>query len=127
MRRRAFITLIGSAAAAWPVTARAQQPVLPVVGYLDQYSAEPTGMFLAAFRKGLDEIGYVEGRNVTIEFRYANNQNNRLRELVADLTQRRVAVIVTPFDRTELLATARTAKQQREEKATSIRMKRLRR
>ena len=96
MRRREFIAGLGGAVA-WPVVARAQQPAMPVVGYLDQYAAEPTGTFLAAFRKGLGEIGYVEGRNVTIEFRYANNDNDRLQGLAADLVRRRVAVIVTPF------------------------------
>src|SRR6516162_7302061 len=96
MRRREFITLLGGAAALWPLAARAQQPML-VVGYLDFYAAEPTGIFLAAFRKGLSETGFIEGRNLAIEYRYANTEKDRLPQPVADLVQRRVAVIVTPF------------------------------
>ena len=96
MRRREFITLL-SGAAAWPVAAQAQQPAMPVVGYLDVYAPEPTGIFLAAFRNGLSEVGYLEGRNVAIEYRYANSDNARLPELASDLVRRGVAVIVAPF------------------------------
>jgi putative tryptophan/tyrosine transport system substrate-binding protein len=96
MRRREFITLL-SGAAAWPVAARAEQPAMPVVGYLDVYAPEPTGIFLAAFRNGLSEVGYLEGRNVAIEYRYANSDNARLPELASDLVRRGVAVIVAPF------------------------------
>jgi putative ABC transport system substrate-binding protein len=94
--RREFITLL-SGAAAWPVAAQAQQPAMPVVGYLDVYAPEPTGIFLAAFRNGLSEVGYLEGRNVAIEYRYANSDNARLPELASDLVRRGVAVIVAPF------------------------------
>jgi len=104
MRRREFIALLGSGVAAWPLAARAQRSALRVIGYLDFYAAEPTGIFLAAFRKGLSETGYVEGRNLAIEYRYANTEKERLPQLVADLIQRRVAVIVTPFGTAAALA-----------------------
>src|SRR5947209_4792022 len=103
LKRREFITLIGGAAA-WPLAAGAQQPAMPVVGYLDFYAAEPTSIFLAAFRNGLSETGYIEGHNVAIEYRYANNDKDRLPELAAELIQHRVAVIVTPFGTVAALA-----------------------
>src|SRR5262249_29250590 len=81
VRRRAFITLLAAAAGAGPLGARAKQP-MPVVGYLDFYAAEPTGIFLAAFRKGLSETGFIEGRNLAIEYRYANTEKDRLPQLV---------------------------------------------
>jgi putative tryptophan/tyrosine transport system substrate-binding protein len=108
MERRAFIALLG-AVAAWPRIARAQFSAAPVVGFLSEASPDSMAPQVAAFRQGLDEIGYVEGRNVAIDWRSAERQANRLRALAADLAGRRVAAIVTASDLATLAAEAATS------------------
>jgi putative tryptophan/tyrosine transport system substrate-binding protein len=108
VRRRDFIKVIAGSAVAWPLAAHAQQPALPVVGFVNAASAQNYSRQLAAFLKGLGETGYVDGRNVTIEYRWAEGRSDRLPAMVADLVRRKVAVIAATTTPALLAAKAAT-------------------
>jgi ABC transporter substrate binding protein len=109
LRRREFITLLGGAAAAWPVAAHTQQPAMPVIGYFSGRSPEAEAPILAAFRRGLEETVHLAGQNIAIEFRFSDGQDDQLPALAAELVRRRVAVLVTTDRPSAVAAKAATA------------------
>jgi putative ABC transport system substrate-binding protein len=108
VKRREFITLLGGVAAAWPLTVRAQQPAMPVIGFVGSDSPETYADRLRAFRLGLKSTGFVEGRTAAIEYRWAEGRNDKLPALTADLVNRQVTVIVAPTTPSALVAKTAT-------------------
>src|SRR5262245_19168542 len=106
MNRREFITLLGEAVVVWPLASRAQQPAMPVVGFVSSRSFDGSARHAAAFAKGLSEPGYIEGQNAVIEYHWLGGQNDRLTALMGDLVRRRVAAIATLGDPSTLAAKA---------------------
>src|SRR5262245_39394115 len=108
MRRRDFITLLGGVAVAWPLAAQAQQATIPVIGFIRNTMRDDSADLLKAMHQGLRQTGYVDGRNVAVEYRFADNQLDRLPTMAADLVRRQVAVIVTGGDASSFAAKAAT-------------------
>src|SRR6516164_4821393 len=108
MRRRDFIKVVGGSAVTWPLAARAQQSIMPVIGYLGLGSAQSDAFRVEGFRQGLKEVGYIEGQNLTIEYRWAEDHHDRLPAMTADLVRQQVAVIVATSATASLAAKAAT-------------------
>src|SRR5262249_2638990 len=108
MRRRAFLTLLGGAAAAWPLAARAQQSAMPVIGFLDSRSSDGMASRLAAFRQGLKEVGLIEGENVTVVYRWAEDRLDRLPEMASELAREATVIVTTGGPPAALAAKAAT-------------------